>query len=281
VEYDITFTHKPAEVFTQLVGFGKEAIENSLFAILRSDGKEEIHACISTQLGCAYSCRFCTSGLNGLSRNLSKDEIISSIRVMEEKAAQTYPHFGGKFDRIDFMGSGEFLSNPAWKQVLMEMPEYGNKVSIACVGSASKIQKLAESGCNIHSFWLSLHGVRDETRSLLLPVAKRFPVKELIDATVSVRDSLGCKVRVNYLTYDFNTTYRDAEKLTAELGPTGLTLQLSEPNGSLVEGSLSKEKMILFSKVLREVGFSNRIVLFSSAKAEDSQGGCGMLRYIT
>lgn len=279
--YDVTFTHRSDEIHTEFISFEDQRVENSIFPIYREDGKSEIHACISTQLGCAFKCNFCVSGLNGLSRNLTTDEIISSIYLMEERARRLYLHFKGRFDRIDFMGSGEFLSNPAWQQVLREIPQYVSKSSIACVGSAAKIYKLAESGHKIHSFWLSLHGVREETRKSLLPVAERFPVNELIDATVAVRDTLGCKVRVNYLTYNFNTTREDAELLVQALESSGLTIQLSQPNGSLVSGGLDSESMVSFAQLLREVGCTNRIILFFSAKADDHQGGCGMLRYIT
>lgn len=276
-DYEVTFTHQSGLVLTESIKFGSATVESSMFCIEREDGKHEIHCCLSSQLGCGFQCSFCESGVGGLKRNLSREEILSSLKLMEGRARSFYLNFAGQFDRIDFMGSGEILSNPVWKEVISQIPPH--KASIASLGSAAKIYKLAESRLPIHTFWLSLHGVRSEVRERLLPVARRFDVRELIDATTAVRDGLSCKVRVNYLTYDFNTTSTDAEELTRILGPTGLTLQLSQPNGSLVSGGLAKSKMIDFVSTLREVGFKNRIILFFSAKASDQRGGCGMLRY--
>jgi len=277
MNHDVTFTHQSDSVLTESIRFGTKAVESTMFCIEREGGKQEIHCCLSSQLGCVYSCTFCVSGEKGLDRNLSQKEIMYSLRLMESKASFCYPGFTGQFDRIDFMGSGELLSNPAWREVLSEIPPY--KASIASVGSVSKIRKLAESHLRIHTFWLSLHGVRSEVRERLLPIAKRFVVEELIDATVAVKEGLGCKVRVNYLTYDFNTTEADAEELVRTIGSTDLTLQLSQPNGSLVKGALAESSMIDFVDTLRKRGFENRIVMFFSAKAKDQRGGCGMLRY--
>jgi hypothetical protein len=102
---------------------------------------------------------------------------------------------------------------------------------------------------------------------------------ELLAASMQVKKQLGCKVRVNYLCYENNTTELDIQLLARVMSEfPELALQLSQPNGGLLVGGLSKEKMVDLANILKAL-IPNRIVLFFSAKREDEKGGCGTLTY--
>jgi 23S rRNA (adenine2503-C2)-methyltransferase len=273
---EVTFTHAADRVWLYNQKIGNAEVQHSYFDIYRENGDVEHHACLSTQVGCAYQCAFCYSGLNGLQRSLTANEVLSTVRTMSEMRKIE------NFDRLDLMGSGEFLSNPNWREILQLLNRncYERKVSIASLGSAKKIRALAESQLPIHSFWLSLHAVRHSTRETFLPVAVNFDIPELFEATQKVMVNCDAKVRVNYLCYQQNTTAEDVELLVQLLSHyPEFTLQLSQPNGGLVVGTLSREEIISFADNLRVAGLRNRIVLFLSAKREDETGGCGTLTY--
>ncbi|HVU28425.1 MAG TPA: 23S rRNA (adenine(2503)-C(2))-methyltransferase RlmN [Verrucomicrobiae bacterium] len=146
--------------------------------------------CISTQVGCAYGCRFCASGLNGWKRNLAPHEIVEQILSVERSIADSHhPSLVARhIDNIVVMGMGEPLAN--YENLLkalkiLNAPWGGGigarKITISTSGLAPQIIRLAEEP---HQFNLaiSLHGATDEVRSRIMPVNRKFPLKDLVEA---------------------------------------------------------------------------------------------------
>ncbi|MEP7071664.1 MAG: 23S rRNA (adenine(2503)-C(2))-methyltransferase RlmN [Verrucomicrobiota bacterium] len=137
--------------------------------------------CLSTQVGCAYGCKFCASGLDGWKRNLSADEIVEQI-IAVEKAA------GERVDNLVFMGMGEPLAN--YENVLRAIQiinaPWGiglgaRHITVSTSGLAPQIRQLAEQPLQIR-LAISLHGATDEVRARIMPVNRKYPLVELFAA---------------------------------------------------------------------------------------------------
>jgi 23S rRNA (adenine2503-C2)-methyltransferase len=137
--------------------------------------------CLSTQVGCAYGCKFCASGLEGFKRNLTPGEIVAQI-LETERATKT------KINNLVFMGMGEPLAN--YKN-LMKALEIINAswgvgigarhITVSTSGLAPQIRELAEQPLQIR-LALSLHGATDPVRAQIMPVNRKYPLAELLDA---------------------------------------------------------------------------------------------------
>ena len=148
--------------------------------------------CISTQVGCAYGCKFCASGLEGWKRDLSVGEIVSQLVQVcriEDKADPARAAEGlASFDNIVVMGMGEPLAN--YENLLAALrivnAQWGfgfgaRRVTISTSGVVPKILKLAEEPLGFR-LAISLHGATNEVRNQIMPVNKKFPLEELIPA---------------------------------------------------------------------------------------------------
>jgi 23S rRNA (adenine2503-C2)-methyltransferase len=137
--------------------------------------------CVSTQVGCAYGCKFCASGLDGWSRNLSAGEIVGQI-VRVEKLS------GERVSNLVFMGMGEPLANFKNLQPALEIlnapwgVEIGaRRITISTSGLAPQIRLLAELPMQVR-LAVSLHGATDLVREQIMPVNKKYPLAQLLEA---------------------------------------------------------------------------------------------------
>lgn len=134
--------------------------------------------CVSSQVGCAYDCKFCASGLAGFTRNLTVAEIVEQVVQVERIA-------GERVDNLVFMGMGEPLAN---YPNLIRAIEVLNAVwgvsigarhmTVSTSGLAPQIRRLAEFPLQIR-LAVSLHGATDEVRDRIMPVNKKWPLREL------------------------------------------------------------------------------------------------------
>ena len=137
--------------------------------------------CISSQVGCAFGCKFCASGLLGLKRSLDTSEIIGQIFAARREA-------GESMDNLVFMGMGEPLANvdnllPALR-LITDARHLGispRHITISTSGNVPGLKRLAQSGLPVR-LAVSLHGATDDVRSRIMPVNKRWPLGELLPA---------------------------------------------------------------------------------------------------
>ena len=137
--------------------------------------------CISTQVGCAYGCKFCASGLDGFSRNLRANEIIDQIIAIESAS-------GKKIDNIVFMGMGEPLANleNVMRAIGIINAPWGlgigaRRITVSTSGLAPQIKKLADDPLQIR-LAVSLHGATDEVRNQIMPINRRYNIETLLSA---------------------------------------------------------------------------------------------------
>lgn len=165
--------------------------------------------CISTQVGCAYGCKFCASGLDGWKRNLQPDEIIEQVLAVERAQAgadeSSSKETGRAVDNIVVMGMGEPLANydnllKALK--ILNAPWGGGigarKITISTSGLAPQIRKLAEEPLQFR-LAISLHGATDDVRSKIMPVNKKYPIKELVAACGEYQAKKGRMMTLEYI----------------------------------------------------------------------------------
>ena len=137
--------------------------------------------CLSTQVGCAYGCKFCASGLEGFSRNLRPNEIIDQIIAIERES-------GEKIDNIVFMGMGEPLANfeNVMRAIRIINASWGlgigaRHITISTSGLAPQIKKLADEPLQIR-LAISLHAATDEVRNQIMPINRRYNIETLLSA---------------------------------------------------------------------------------------------------
>jgi 23S rRNA (adenine2503-C2)-methyltransferase len=178
--------------------------------------------CISTQVGCAYGCKFCASGLDGWKRNLTPNEIVEQILAVERLTAEhdksavnsslsaakqllATDHGLRTVNNIVVMGMGEPLANydnllKALK--ILNAPWGGGigarKITISTSGLAPQIRKLAAEPMQFR-LAISLHGATDETRNKIMPINRKYPLKELINACEDYQHEKGRMITLEYI----------------------------------------------------------------------------------
>jgi len=144
--------------------------------------KKRATVCVSTQAGCKFGCRFCASGIGGWKRDLSSAEILNQILYMKNTQK------GQPLSHIVFMGVGEPLDNydNLLKAIKIINSSKGinigaRRITISTCGLIPQIKQLAKEGMQLE-LAISLHGSSDTSRNVLMPVNKKYPLLELIDA---------------------------------------------------------------------------------------------------
>jgi 23S rRNA (adenine2503-C2)-methyltransferase len=146
--------------------------------------------CISSQVGCAMDCTFCATAQQGFNRNLSAAEIVGQVWLAQRELAESHPATDEgrrSITNIVFMGMGEPLAN--YRNVLPAMRIFlddlgydlsRRRVTLSTSGLVPQIYKLAEE-CNV-ALAVSLHAPNDELRNELVPINRKHPIAELLDA---------------------------------------------------------------------------------------------------
>ena len=170
--------------------------------------------CLSTQVGCAYGCKFCASGLDGWKRNLEPFEIVEQVIAIErwhDRQPEEMERIDGspKADRIInnlvIMGMGEPLANYAnlLKALSILNAPWGGgigarKITISTSGLAPQIRQLADEPFQ-YRLAISLHGATDEVRSRIMPVNRKYPLKELANACAYYQEKKGRMITFEYI----------------------------------------------------------------------------------
>lgn len=233
--------------------------------------------CVSSQVGCAYGCKFCASGLDGFTRNLTAAEIVSQIILAEELS-------GEKVNNLVFMGMGEPLANFTNLSNALQMvtSDWGLKIgarriTVSTSGLVPQIKKLAELPQQIR-LAISLHGPDDVTREKIMPVNKKYPVAELFDALRIWNSKKNQKITLEYILIDgINASPEQAGILARRARSIRAKVNLIPYN--TVEGlpwvRPNDQDCLRFKKVLTNAGVSATLRL---EKGHDINAACGQLR---
>jgi 23S rRNA (adenine2503-C2)-methyltransferase len=235
--------------------------------------------CVSSQVGCAYGCKFCASGLEGWTRNLDAGEIVQQLMAVEAES-------GEKIDNVVFMGMGEPLANlKNLKRALKIINEpWGleigaRHITVSTSGLAPQIRELAEDPTQFR-LALSLHGATDEVREKIMPVNRKYPLKVLLEAC----DYYVAKKRRMMFEYILINGVNDSDEQAHELGKIArrLSAKINLIPYNTVEGlewsRPPRARMQRFQSILRDHGVVSTLRL---EKGHDIAAACGQLRLQT
>jgi 23S rRNA (adenine2503-C2)-methyltransferase len=254
------------------------ALEDSscIETVLIPEGKRTT-LCISTQVGCKFACKFCLSGKGGFKRNLSTPEIVNQYLNASQLIT---PH---KITNIVFMGIGEPLDNfyntiKATKIFMEPKGLYFGKrrICISTCGLTPQIRELNRLNLGV-KLSISLHSADNNLRTKLMPINKKYPLKELIKSAKEFSTKNRCPVTFEYiLIRELNTSKGDVHRLVKLLGGMNYKINLIPLNCSYSAFQPPTEEEINeFKEELKKRG-----VFFTLRKprGRDINAACGQLR---
>lgn len=243
--------------------------------------------CISTQVGCAYGCRFCASGLAGWKRDLSTAEIVAQLIEVCRREDPHTPRAReelASFDNLVVMGMGEPLANydNLLRALTILNAPWGlgfgaRRITISTSGLVPQIIRLAEEPMSFR-LAISLHGATDEVREQIMPINRKYPLDQLLPAAKTFAEKHGRMLTLEFiLIQDVNDTPEQAHALSAIAQELHAHVNLIPYN--TVQG-LDWERPPLkrqerFASVLRQDGVSATL---RREKGHDINAACGQLR---
>ena len=236
--------------------------------------------CISTQVGCAYGCKFCASGLEGFSRNLEPNEIVDQIIAVERES-------GEKVDNIVFMGMGEPLANfeNLMRAIRIINAPWGigigaRRITVSTSGLAPQILKLADEPLQIR-LAISLHGATDAVRGQIMPINRRYNLETLLTACDYYVSRKKQRLTFEYiLIADVNDSDEQARLLARHAKRLSAKVNLIPYNTvhGLPWSRPAQDRQEKFLSILRERGVAATL---RREKGHDIDAACGQLRLQT
>jgi 23S rRNA (adenine2503-C2)-methyltransferase len=229
--------------------------------------------CVSSQVGCAVGCKFCASGLFGVERHLSSDEIVEQVvharRLM-------------RIDRVVFMGMGEPTHNldnvlQAVARLKDELLISPRRQTLSTVGSSKAFARMLQAPVRPNLAW-SLHTANEARRSDLLPRASKEPLRELAAAADAYGREVGTPVQVEYtLLAGINDGEEDIELLCELLrGVRGyLNLIVYNPVEGLSFVAPPRDRIVAIVRAVKQRGI---LATIRDSSGPDAQAACGQLR---
>lgn len=232
--------------------------------------------CISTQVGCKFSCGMCASGLKSFVRNLTRGEIADQLLYVQRQAKT-------KITNIVFMGMGEPLEN--YENVSQAIQLFNSaegpgiaarRITISTAGYLPGLKKLVDFNYQVN-LSLSLHATADEQRTKLMPINRKYPLKEVLRACADYFQKTGRIVTLEYiLLRGFNDTLADVQRLATIAHSLKAKVNLLPFNSfpELQYKPLSKKAMEQFAAWLE----SRKIpVTIRESRGADIFAACGQL----
>lgn len=233
--------------------------------------------CVSSQVGCAYGCRFCASGLEGWKRHLTPGEIVGQIIEAER-------HTGKKINNLVFMGMGEPMANFRNLMTAIDIinaPEGLNigarHITISTSGLAPRIRDLADQPRQIR-LAISLHGATDEVRRQIMPVNQKYPLAELLDACAYY-----CGRKKQKITFEFILIrgINDSEEQARQLAVIARRLRAKVnliPYNRVLGLPWERPEPEVIERFHRLVAGGDVPVTLRLEKGHDIDAACGQLR---
>lgn len=238
--------------------------------------------CVSSQVGCALECQFCSTGRQGFNRNLTSGEIIGQLWWANKQLGYT-PKGERLITNVVMMGMGEPLANYTnvvnAMRVMLDNNAYNlsrKKLTLSTSGMVNAMDKLAVD-CPV-ALAISLHASNDAVRDTIIPLNKKYPLQELLAACKRYLHN-GAK---DFVTFEYvmlkgvNDTLEHALELTQLVTNIPCKFNLIPFNpfpNSGFEGS-SRNQIFRFQKILQEAGF---VTTVRKTRGEDIAAACGQL----
>jgi len=253
-----------------------ELADRGLVEAVIIPAEARVTGCVSSQVGCKFGCGFCASGLLGFKRNLSCAEIIEEVLYLKNNAPG--------LSHIVFMGVGEPLDN--YDNVLKAIRIINSKdglnigarrITVSTCGLIPGLKRLQDEGLQIE-LSISLHAADDKTRSRLMPINKKYPIKDLIEACREYIKKTDRQITFEYIMFKgVNSDLQSAGNLSKILKGLNCKVNLIPANPVKECGVEPPNKLdiLLFKDHLLKHGVN---VTLRKARGQDIDAACGQLR---
>lgn len=241
---------------------------------------DRMTACVSSQVGCSLTCKFCATGYMDRKRNLDAAEIYDQVVQIAQQAEQNYQQ---PLTNIVYMGMGEPLLNYA--QVLQSIeyltsPEGLNmasrRITVSTAGIAKMIKKLGDDNVKFN-LALSLHAANDEKRNQIMPINEANSLQALKEALKYFYQKTRSKVTYEYIIfYNFNDTLKDAEELYqfTKYIPCKVNIIEYNPIQEANFVNTKEDRLEKFASYLENKGV---VVNIRRSRGKDIDAACGQL----
>ncbi len=237
-------------------------------------------ACISSQVGCSLTCKFCATGYMNRERNLDAAEIYDQVILIKNQAEE---NFNAPLTNIVYMGMGEPLLNYAsvLESVhLITSPEGLNwspkRITVSTAGIAKMIKKLGDDDVKFN-LALSLHAANDEKRNTIMPINESNSLKNLADALNYFFMKTGNKITLEYIVFHgFNDQIADAKELLAFVKRVPSKVNIIEYN-PIAEASFKNADPLAIDKFAAFLEQNRVTVNIRRSRGKDIDAACGQL----
>jgi 23S rRNA (adenine2503-C2)-methyltransferase len=241
--------------------------------------------CVSSQVGCTLTCRFCHTGTQKLVRNLTPAEIVGQLLVARDSLSDwpsTAP--GRKVTNVVMMGMGEPLYNFDNVKAALAIVTDGDGLALSkrrvTLSTAGVVPMIPRAGSEIGSgLAISLHAVRDELRDVIVPINKKYPIKELLDACRAYPGASNAR-RITFeyvMLKGVNDSLADARELVRLLAGIPAKINLIPFNpwpGAPYECS-SWNAIEKFAQIVNDAGYASPV---RTPRGRDIMAACGQLK---
>lgn len=254
--------------------------DNHLIEGVLIPAPERMTACVSSQVGCSLTCKFCATGYMERKRNLNPDEIYDQVVLIDKQAKENY---GLPLTNIVYMGMGEPLLNYAnvMKSVERITAEDGlnmspRRITVSTAGIAKMIKKLGDDQVKFN-LALSLHAANDEKRNTIMPINEQNSLKALAEALKYYFARTKNPVTYEYIVFNhFNDELQDAAELARFCKHVPCKVNIIEYNPIAFADYLNagEDKIEAFAEYLRSQGIITNI---RRSRGKDIDAACGQL----
>lgn len=275
----LKLTRKQVSKIDQTEKFLLELFDGKRIETVLMREKNRVTVCISTQVGCALNCIFCATGKSGFERNLSAGEIVDQII-----AVKGYLKEDEKVTNVVIMGMGEPLLNyeNTVKAIRIIQSELGlsisaKRITLSTAGIVPGIHQLADEGLKI-KLALSLNAPDDELRRKLMPITKKYPLSEVLEALKYYAKKNDIRMTFEYVLIK---TVNDSEEQALKLAnlirgiPCKINLIPYNPIKECPYKKPDEETLMKFRDILYPRAPA---VTLRRSKGEDIQAACGQLK---
>jgi len=252
---------------------------NTIECVLIPSGTR-VTACISSQAGCALACCFCATGKLGFRRNLEAWEIHDQIMFLMNFSKEKHLT---ELDNIVVMGMGEPLLN--YNNMMSALDKISDKsllnfspqrITLSTAGIVDGIRQMADEN-SPYQLAISLHSAIEHKRKLMMPIAKKYPLTQLIEALKYYHAKTNNRITIEYILFDkINDTREDAEALAAFCRNVPVKINIISYNTN-AENNYQKSKAAATTAFVNFLKNKNIIVNLRASKGSDIMAACGQL----
>ncbi len=241
---------------------------------------DRMTACISSQVGCSLTCKFCATGRLKRLRNIGFDEIVDQVVHIKNQAEQNY---NTPLTNIVYMGMGEPLLN--YKGMMDSIEKITSpdglgmspkRITVSTAGIAKMIKKLGDDEVKFN-LALSLHAANDKKRDYIMPINEQNSLESLAEALKYFYDKTGTRVTFEYIVFkDFNDQIEDAAELAAFAKNLPCKINIIEYN-PIEDGEFQQTTPERLDAFVQHLESKNLVVNVRRSRGKDIDAACGQL----